>query len=683
MIEPQVEPGGRRPAHFQPHIQGLRAIAVLLVVVYHIWPGRLTGGYVGVDVFFVVSGFLITGQLARELQRTGRIALPSFWAKRVRRLLPASITVLVFCALAMIFILPMSSLPAEVRELLASTFYVENWALALSSVDYLALQDATTTQHYWSLSLEEQFYVLWPLLLLGATWLGVRFVAAKRWFSLVTVVAVVTVASLATSILYTATNPAEAYFVTFTRIWEFGIGALLVLLPKLRPRGAWAHNIVGYTGLAMILAAGWFFDRDTLFPGYTALLPVIGTALVITADRRERWWDVGSVLSGRPQRFIGDVSYSMYLWHWPLIIAAPYVPGWGMGGWNRVALIGITILLAWLTKIAIEDPAREWGFFVHRKPRFTYMGALALMGVSTLAIGAAWATVQPKFEAAAAQLEAVSENPPECFGVSGGPDCVNPELAGVVIPDAGFGNADKPGHVECFVQLAETEARSCTFGSTEPGAPRIALIGDSHAYQYIEAVIEVAESNGWSLTTYLKGACPWTTAPVGTLALGATDSCSPWRANVADALAAEEPFDAVITTALATTPYRVSAQERDAVITQGFVDAWGQARGAEIVVIADNPVFSVDPNKCLKVSAPSECTESRAFALAEVDGVAEAARAAGAVLIDFTDQYCTVEVCRSVVGGANVYRDKDHLTNTFVLTMKPAITEALKEALAR
>lgn len=454
MIQPTAEPRTPQAAHFQPHIQGLRAIAVLLVVIYHVWPGRLSGGYVGVDVFFVISGFLITGQLARELQRSGRVNLPSFWAKRARRLLPASITVLVFCALAMIFILPMSALPAEIRELLASTFYVENWALALSSVDYLALQDATTTQHYWSLSLEEQFYVIWPLLLVGATWLSVKFAAQKRWFSLAAVTAVVTVASLAASVLYTASNPAEAYFVTFTRMWEFGIGGVLALLPAVRPRGAWAQNIVGYAGLAMILAAGWFFDHDTPFPGYTALLPVLGTAFVIMTDRREKWWDVGSVLSGRPQRFIGDISYSMYLWHWPLIIAAPYVPGWGMDGWNRVALVGITILLAWLTKIAIEDPARTWSVLTKRKPRFTFAGAVALMAISSVFIGIAWVAVQPRFDAARAELQAIATDPPECFGVSGDAGCVNPELVGAVIPDPGFGNADKPGHVECFVQLA-------------------------------------------------------------------------------------------------------------------------------------------------------------------------------------------------------------------------------------
>jgi peptidoglycan/LPS O-acetylase OafA/YrhL len=163
-----------KATHFQPHIQGLRAIAVILVVLYHFWPGRLGGGYIGVDIFFVISGFLITGQLARELDRTGTIKLPAFWGKRVRRLLPASITVLVFCTLATIFILPLSGLVDSLKEILASTFYFENWSLAAGSVDYLGAHSATMVQHYWSLSLEEQFYVVWPLLLLGATWVGVK-----------------------------------------------------------------------------------------------------------------------------------------------------------------------------------------------------------------------------------------------------------------------------------------------------------------------------------------------------------------------------------------------------------------------------------------------------------------------------------------------------------------------------
>ncbi len=248
-------PQKQQPSHFLPHIQGLRAIAVLLVVVYHFWPGRLTGGYIGVDVFFVISGFLITQQLTRQLERTDRIALPSFYAKRARRLLPAAIVVLIFASLATLFIMPLSSLTENVREILASTFYVENWVLAINSVDYLAAaNEASLVQHYWSLSLEEQFYLFWPVLLLGASVVAMKFLKGKRWLALITVLGVVGVVSFILSIVTTANDPASAYFVTYTRVWEFAVGGALALLPRLRPTRAWQSNILGWGGIVVVLA---------------------------------------------------------------------------------------------------------------------------------------------------------------------------------------------------------------------------------------------------------------------------------------------------------------------------------------------------------------------------------------------------------------------------------------------
>lgn len=670
--------GSIQPIHFQPHIQGLRAIAVLLVVVYHFWPGRLSGGYIGVDIFFVISGFLITGQLARELERTGTVRLPTFWAKRARRLLPASIAVLVFSSLMVLFILPLSSLSASVREILASTFYVENWALAANAVDYLASGEATLVQHYWSLSLEEQFYVIWPLLLLGAVWLGAKYFAARKIAALLVVVAVVTVLSLASSVIMTSIDPAAAYFVTFTRMWEFGIGAALALLPRLRPLGAWWSNLIGYAGLALILGSAYFFDATTPFPGYMALIPVLGTAAVLVSSRSKHWWDIGSVLSGPPQRFIGDISYSLYLWHWPLIIIAPFVPGWGLGTVNRIALFLACFLLAWLTKKFIEDPTRQWRYFTERKPRYTAGLAVGLMLVSTLFVGTAWVVNQPKYEAAAAELADIRAQLPECFGALSASGCDNPELADVIIPSPGFGNADRPGHGECFVQLNASDVVGCEFGSKEANAPRIALIGDSHAYQYIETMIALADEKGWALTTYLKGACPWNAAEIGGPSLSFTNSCATWKKNLEAELDEQPAYDAIFTAALAATPYPGSDADQAAA---GFVEAWAQAKGAPIVTIVDNPDLSDDPNKCLRLNSAAECTEPRDQVLDERDPIAIAGTSAYA-LLDFTDIYCDDESCFVVISGANVYRDQDHLTVTFALSMKDFIGEAMDDAMA-
>lgn len=672
----------RRPAratHFQPHIQGLRAIAVILVVLYHFWPGRLSGGYIGVDIFFVISGYLITGQLARELERTGRIGLPSFWAKRVRRLLPASITVLMFSTLATLFILPLSGLVDSLREILASTFYFENWSLAFGAVDYLASHDASMVQHYWSLSLEEQFYVFWPLLLLAATWLGVKFFNRRRWMLMVALVVAVSVLSLVVSVLYTHTNPAEAFFATFTRVWEFGAGALLALLPKWRPRGAWWPNILGYGGVFVILVTAYTYNAQTPFPGYLAVLPVLGAAAIIASDRAKNWWDIGSVLGGRPQRFIGDISYSVYLWHWPLIIIAPYIPGWGLEGWNRIVLFVLSFVLGWLTKKFIEDPTRSWSYLTKRKPRASYVFMVALMAVSSIFAVAVFAINNPKYEAAATELQQINANPPDCFGALASADCHNPALDGKVIPSAGFGNADKPGHVECFVQLNESDVKACHFGSKQADAPRVALVGDSHAYQYLNVMIALADKNGWALTTYLKGACPWNTAQAGGPSIAFTNSCVQWKTNFKAELEKQPTYDAIFAASLAHTPYPNST---DAEVSNGYVTAWKQAKGAPIVTLVDNPDFVEDPNKCLRTNAPEHCTELRADVLKKVDPIVAAASSASAILLDFTDKYCDAKDCFSVVGGANVYRDQDHLTVTWTLTLKPAIGDAITMALA-
>lgn len=665
------------PAHFLPHVQGLRAIAVLLVVVYHFWPGRLSGGYIGVDIFFVISGYLITGQLVRELTRTGGIRLPAFWAKRARRLLPAAIVVLIFSTVITLVYLPLSSMPDSLREILASTFYVENWALATNAVNYLASSDESPVQHYWSLSLEEQFYILWPLLLLAAAALGARFFAKRRFTFLTAVVLAVTVLSLLGSIVYTATNPSEAYFVTWTRVWEFGVGAIVALLPTLRPTRAWLVNVLGYVGVFVILACGYFYDASTVFPGTAAILPVVATAAVILSGRTERWYDAGSLLAGRPQRFLGDISYSVYLWHWPLIVVAPFVPWWGLSGGHRLALFLLCFVLGWLSKRFIEDPARGWRVLTAARPRRTYAFTVGAMALSAVLVAGVFAVQNPRYEAAAAELQTISENPPDCFGAQSAL-CDNPELAGTIVPSAGFANADKPGHTECFVQLNESEVVACEFGSTEADAPRVALIGDSHAYQYIEAMIDLADDNGWALTTYLKGACPWTTATVGGPSPAFTDSCAAFQSNLADDLASVAPYDAIFTAALAATPY--PGQTPDAAAA-GFSEAWA-SQPAPVVTIVDNPDLDDDPNSCLRSASADDCAVDRADVLSDADPIAIAG-ASAASLIDLTDTYCDADTCRVVIGGANVYRDEDHLTVTFAASIAPFLDEAITAVLAR
>lgn len=339
---------------FRPDIEGLRAVAILTVVLYHAGVPGLRGGFVGVDVFFVVSGFLITGLLVREVARTGTVGLASFYAARARRLLPAAAVVLVATSVAAAVLLP----PLQARKVLGDTvaaaLYLGNYRFAIEGTDYLADTAPSPLQHYWSLGVEEQFYLVWPALILGVAWWlrrrsagGGRGTASLPYF---VVLAVLAGGSLALCVLWTRTLPAWAFFSLPTRAWELAIGGLVALTAtqwrRLPPVCA---AVVGWGGLALILATCNQIGAATPYPGTAALLPVLGTALVIGAGCATPDLGVGRLLSKPVLRAIGRVSYSWYLWHWPALLLAPALIGADLGLAGRLAMVVMSLGLAILT----------------------------------------------------------------------------------------------------------------------------------------------------------------------------------------------------------------------------------------------------------------------------------------------------------------------------------------------
>jgi hypothetical protein len=275
----------------------------------------------------------------------------------------------------------------------------------------------------------------------------------------------------------------------------------------------------------------------------------------------------------------------------------------------------------------------------------------------------------------------VQAHPPACFGAEIATGCSNPALADQIIPDPGFGNADEPSNPECFVQLTASALHPCTFGSTAGNAPRVALVGDSHAYQYLNTLIIMAKKNGWALTTYFKGACPWTTAQLGGTDPGFDASCVTYRENLAAELP-KQKFDVIVTSAFAHSEYVDSSATA---VTAGFVEAWKtQAGGARVIAIADNPDMQDDPNKCLRSDPgnPKTCDWPRADVLDGPDVLVAAAAASDNTSVDFTDVFCGADLCFPVISGANVYRDENHLTvtfaNTTIFRLQPAIVAALE-----
>ncbi|PUB24346.1 peptidoglycan/LPS O-acetylase OafA/YrhL [Promicromonospora sp. AC04] len=655
-------------------IQALRTVAVLAVVLYHLWPNRLTGGYTGVDVFFVISGFLITSHIVRDAEMRS-FSVTAFWARRLLRLLPASLLVLAVTAVGVWALAPMPLWTQWFREIAASTLYAQNWILAADTVDYMAAENvASPVQHYWSLSTEEQFYLVWPLLLALA--LGVGRYRRSGWRpTAVTTLALVTVLSAVTSMVWTSIDQPTAYLVTPTRAWEFGAGALLAFSPALR---VWRTAAV-WVGLVLIAVSAVAFTPGTPFPGMWAAVPVIGTALVI-AGRTQNRATLG-LMSVRPVQFLGDVSYAIYLWHWPLIVLVPFWTGHSLRTFDKVTILGATILLAWATRRWVEQPIltrrrkiRTWVTFTAAAVAGALVLALTLAGTYT-------ATHRNENELrAAAGLVA---DPQACFGAAARPldgqACAAEDLPSGLTPPLDVAPADTPAlfHDRCD-GTSKTDAipKPCQVGDQDSPV-RIALIGDSHAVQYSAMLDEIASRNGWALDGYSKGACPFSDVRREQDAV-LHAACTEWVERATKMLI-EGDYDLVLTSQVSGVAWSPpSGQSPDDYAEGGLVSLWTSLAdvGIRVAAIADVPRPQKGVLDCLlKASGDvsTACRAPRTDAMLfdpQPGAVAQLARP-DVTLIDMTDIYCDERECLPVIGGVPVYRDSNHLTNTFAGTLSP------------
>ncbi len=672
----------------RPEIQALRAAAVLAVIGFHLWPGRLSGGYVGVDVFFVISGFLITGHLLREAESEDRVRLARFWARRARRLLPAAYLVLLVSAVGVLLWLPTAQWTQNFREIVGATLYVENWVLAADSVDYLAADGIpSTVQHYWTLSVEEQFYLVWPLLVVGALVVARRSGRDRRRVLLV-VLSLVTLASFVYSLWLTGHRPQVAYFATMTRAWQFGAGAVFAigLSDRLRlPRRV--AIVASWTGFAIFAVCAFRYDEATPFPGTAAVAPVLAALLVIAAGDPVGRFSPTPLMAWRPVQATGDLSYSMYLWHWPPLILLPEILGHELGLGPRLGILVGTFALAWLTMRLVENPIRFGTRGGIRRPAVTGVLSLAAASVVVAVAVFGWHTGRAEELRAQALTARVNADLPDCFGAASMPPagpCENPALATMRIPAGPDVGRDFGGHPECWVGNLEDRLKPCEFGDvTDPAIPHVVLLGDSHARAMLPAFLRLAEIGELSVTTQLKGGCAWSAdLPARTAVPEVLQTCPAWRDRVDTWLEQHhDEVDVVVTTGYARNLAGSSAEQ-----AQALAEAWRVATdlGIPVAAISDGPVNASPPAQCLDrhdTWDETTCSVARADAFPYGDPFGEAAQELpGAVGIDMTDFYCLPKVCPAMIGGVNVHRDQHHLTATFTRTLAPFLWARISEA---
>ena len=668
-------------AKFRPDIEGLRAVAVVSVVLYHADLLGVRGGFVGVDVFFVISGFLITRLLLKSVGEHGIRALPAFYTRRIRRLLPAAMTVVVATVVAArIWAPPLSVRPIAIDGIF-TTFYGLNYRLAVEGTQYLNEGTAPSPlQHFWSLGVEEQFYLCWPILIVLVVYLGRR----HRNALLGLLLAVIVLGSFYYSVILTPADAPWAYFSLGTRAWELGLGGLVGLgasrLARLPGPIALAG---GWLGLAAVLAAAFVYNDQAPYPGSAAALPVVGAAVLIACGCAVQR-GVGGLLGLQPLQFGGRVSYSWYLWHWPMLVIAPMILGHALGWSLRLAVVVLSLAAAVITFKLIENPARSLRL---PNPQW-FAGGLALSGSAVLA------------------AVVVMANPPPLVGTgrdatvihaSIATPAVTAEMKAAII--AGLNTMDAPRNLTpapaqahgdvpissydgCHADILVVIQGPCVFGDKK-GKNTVVLFGDSHMQQWQPAFDRAGGYARWRVVNWTKSGCaPQEVAEWNGQLNEPYTQCYTWRALTLRRIAALKPTVVVVASADVEAPNLSPTAYADATVST--VRTLQRTTTAKIVYLEDTPYPGYIFPNCLAdhLDDVKACNLplSRAYNQARHQAVNQALQMLGGVtLVNPANWICADNTCPAVVGNLLVFRDQSHLSVEFSRWLTPMITSLLDE----
>ncbi|MEB7065703.1 acyltransferase [Mammaliicoccus sciuri] len=650
---------------FRPEIEGLRIIAALLVAIYHIWFGKVSGG---VDVFFVVSGFLITTSIISTINKTGEFKFWPYISKLMKRLFPLAFIIILVILVLSIFFLPSTIFDKTMKEVVSSMFYYQNWQLALSNTDYLdAQQMKSPLEHYWAMSIQGQFYIIWFLLFTGVLFLIKRYDLSNGKKLVNYLLGFIFVVSFAYSVYLTAVNQPLAYFITFTRVWEFALGGLLCInLSRIKISNLTAE-IIGWIGLIGLILTGAIFDVSTMFPGYIALWPMTCALLIILSGNKDTKYGVKNFLSMPIMIKLGGVSFGIYLWHWVLLSFYKYNISETPGIISGVLIIALSIALSFITTKYIETPIRSAEL---NKVAFKRIGIIALANIILIAglvSHNAYVKMSDDKELAskdypgalaATSKQKIKENDPK------------PEFANVFddLPQSHLDDSNQG--------LKKSDLKIGTYGKKKDYKATIALVGSSHSEHWLGAVIEAAKEHDYRVINITRSGTRFST--------GYDDNSlkGQWVKNVENYLKKSDDIDLVLS-------HVTAADSNSDKIQQQMVDELLKVKNdynIEVMAIRDIPRYEFNVSEELEKSGEKETIKLMNKGNNQQDSsywkkLSETNK--DLPKFDPSEYFKVNGEYRPIIGNIVVYRDMDHMTNTYSETFGPILGKKIKSVVKK
>ena len=651
---------------FRPEIEGLRIVAALLVAIYHIWFGKVSGG---VDVFFVVSGFLITTSIISTINKTGEFKFWPYISKLMKRLFPLAFIIILVVLILSIFFLPSTIFDKTIKETFSSMFYYQNWQLAISNTDYLdANQMKSPFEHYWAMSIQGQFYIIWFILFSGILLLIKKYGLSNGKRLVNVVLGFLFIVSFIYSVYLTAINQPLAYFITFTRVWEFALGGLLCINLSSIKISNIAAEIIGWIGLIGLILTGALFDVSTMFPGYIALWPMTCALLIILSGNKETKYGVKNFLSMPIMIKLGGVSFGIYLWHWVLLSFYKYNISENPGIVAGLLIILLSIALSFVTTKYIETPIRNAKFNKLAFKRIGYIALVNILLITGLVSHNQYVKIQDKKAVA-------NKDYPGALSINLDKDKIKenkpkPEFANVFddLPQSHLDNSNQ--------SMSKSEVKVGKYGKKKDYKATIALVGSSHSEHWLGAVIKAAEENDYRVINITRSGTRFSTGyKKNTLQ-------DDWVKNVENYLEKADDIDLVLGHVTASDTENEKTQQQ-------MVDQLLKVKnnyGIEVMAIRDIPRYDFNVSEELEKHGEKDTIERMNKGNRQLDEVfweKISNEEKDLPQFDPSEYFKVNGKYRPIIGNIVVYRDMDHMTNTYSETFGPILGDEIKKVVQK